>query len=40
MLVTDEGIVIDVSLLQPQNADEPTLVTEEGIVIDVSLLQL
>ena len=36
MLVTEAGIVIDVSELQPENADESMLVTEAGIVIDVS----
>ena len=39
MLVTDDGISIDVSELQDQNAPEPMLVTDDGIVIDVSKLQ-
>ena len=36
MLVTDAGIVIDVSERHPLNAYEPMLVTEAGIVTDVS----
>ena len=33
MLVTEAGIVIDVSELQPENADESMLVTKAGISI-------
>ena len=40
MLVTELGMVIDVSLLQYENAEPPIVVTEFGIEIDVSLLQL
>ena len=36
MLVTDSGIVIDVSPLQFPKAELPMLVTDSGIVIDVS----
>ena len=36
MLVTESGIVIDVSPEQPENAEPSMLVTESGIVIDVS----
>ena len=39
MLVTEDGIVILVRLLQPLKAYDPMLVTEEGIVILVRLLQ-
>ena len=39
MLVTEDGIAIDVNALQPENAELPMLVTDEGIVIDVSELQ-
>ena len=39
MLVTLEGIVTDVSPLQPENAERPMLVTLDGIVTDVSPLQ-
>ena len=40
MLVTELGIVIDVSPLQTANAPEPMLVTELGIVTDDSPVQL
>ena len=40
MLVTELGMVIDVSPLQPLNTLLPMLVTELGMVIEVSLLQL
>ena len=40
MLVTEAGIVIDVSEVQYSNAPPPMLVTVEGISIDVSELQL
>ena len=36
MLVTDAGIVIEVSDSQYSNASEPMLVTDAGIVIEVS----
>ena len=36
MLVTLDGIVTDVSPLQPENADHPMLVTLDGIVTEVS----
>ncbi len=39
MLVTLDGIVTEVSPLQPENAQLPMLVTLEGIVTDVSSLQ-
>ena len=39
MLVTDDGIVTDVSPLQPANAFCPMLVTEGGIVTSTSPLQ-
>ena len=39
MLVTLFGMVTDVSLLQPKNAEDPMLVTLFGMVADVSLLQ-
>ena len=37
--VTDEGILIDVKLLQPEKQYSPNEVTDEGILIDVKLLQ-
>ena len=37
--VTDEGIMIDVKLLQPEKQYSPNEVTDEGILIDVKLLQ-
>mgnify|MGYP001633064521 FL=1 len=37
--VTDEGIMIDVKLLQPEKQYSPNEVTDEGIMIDVKLLQ-
>ena len=39
MLVTLSGIVMLVSLLQPENANSPMLVTLSGIVMLVRLLQ-
>ena len=39
MLVTLEGIVIEVRLLQPEKAETPMLVTPSGMVIEVRLLQ-
>ena len=39
MLVTLSGMVIEVKLVQPSNADRPMLVTLSGIVIDVKLEQ-
>ena len=36
MLVTEEGMVTDVSDEQRLNAASPMLVTEEGMVTDVS----
>ncbi len=36
--VTDEGIMIDVKLLQPEKQYSPNEVTDEGILIDVKLL--
>ena len=39
MHVILEGIVIDVKLLQPANADAPMLVTLDGIVMLVRVLQ-
>ena len=36
--VTDEGILIDVKLLQPEKQYSPNEVTDEGILIDVKLL--
>lgn len=39
MLVTEDGIVMDVSPLQLKNAPVPMLVTEDGIVIKVNPLQ-
>ena len=38
MFVTPSGIVTDVILLQPKNADDPILVTPVGIVNDVALM--
>ena len=38
MLVTDDGIVIDVKPVIPWKALAPMLVTEDGIVIDVTPL--
>ena len=38
MLVTLLGMVIEVRLLHPQNADSPMLVTLLGMVIEVRLL--
>ena len=38
--VTDEGIMIDVKLLQPEKQYSPNEVTDEGILIDVKLLQV
>ena len=40
MLVTESGIVMLVSLSQPENALLPMLVTESGIVMLVRLSQL
>ena len=40
MLVTLLGIVIEVRLVQFENAEEPMLVTELGIEIEVSPVQL
>ena len=37
--VTDEWIMIDVKLLQPEKQYSPNEVTDEGILIDVKLLQ-
>ena len=39
MLVTELGMEIDVSPVQPKKAAYPMLVTELGIVTDVSPLQ-
>lgn len=39
ILVTESGIVIEVRLVQFQNAWSPILVTEFGIVIEVRLEQ-
>ena len=39
-VVTLDGMVILVRLLQPENAEEPMLVTPDGMVILVRLLQL
>ena len=39
MLVTLDGIVTDVSPLQPENARSPMFVTLDGIVTDVNPLQ-
>ena len=39
MLVTLFGIVMEVKLLQPENAAPPMLVTLSGIVMEVKLLQ-
>ena len=39
MLVTLFGIVMEVKLLQPRNAQSPMLVTLFGIVMEVKLLQ-
>ena len=39
MLVTLDGIVTDVRLLQPENAEDPMLVTLDGIVTDDRPLQ-
>ena len=40
MLVTELGMVTDVSPVQPQKALCPMLVTELGMVTDVSPVQL
>ena len=40
MLVTLDGIVTDVRLLQPEKAESPMLVTPDDIVTEVRLLQL
>ena len=40
MLVTLDGIVMLVKLLQPENAPTPMLVTLDGIVMLVKPLQL
>ena len=37
--VTDEEIMIDVKLLQPEKQYSPNEVTDEGFMIDVKLLQ-
>ena len=39
MLVTLFGMVIEVSPVQPENAEEPMLVTLAGIVTEVSFVQ-
>ena len=39
ILVTLDGIFIDVRLLQPSNASCPILVTLDGMVTDVRLVQ-
>jgi len=38
MLMTDDGIVMDVKPVIPWNAFAPMLVTDDGIVIDVTLV--
>ena len=40
MLVTESGIVTEVSPVQPEKAEPPMLVTESGIGIEVSPVQL
>ena len=40
MLVTEDGISILVSPVQPENAERPMLVTEDGISILIRPLQL
>ena len=40
ILVTPDGIVMDVNNEHPKNALDPTDVTEDGMVIDVRFLQL
>jgi len=39
MLVTDEGIMMEVSEVQWENALYPMVVTDEGIEIEVSEVQ-
>ena len=39
MLVTESGIVMDVSAEQEEKAQSPMIVTESGIVIDTRLEQ-
>ena len=38
MLVTDSGMVTDVSLVHPEKAPLPMFVTELGMVTEVSLV--
>ena len=38
MLVTELGIVTEVRLLQPKNANSPILLTDSGMVTEVRLL--
>ena len=37
MVVTDDGMVMEVSPVQPQKAHPPMLVTDEGMVKEVRL---
>ena len=37
MIVTESGIVTDINLEHPENANEPMIVTEFGIITDVKL---
>jgi len=38
MLITEDGIVMDVKVLTNSNALFPMLVTDDGMVIDASLV--
>ena len=40
MLVTESGIVTELSPVQPEKAELPMLVTESGIVTEVSIAHL
>jgi hypothetical protein len=40
MVVTELGIIIEVSAVQKPNAYSPIIVTELGMVIEVKFLQL
>lgn len=39
MVVTEDGIIIEVKLTQELKAELPIVFTEDGIVIEVKLLQ-
>ena len=40
MVVTDEGMVMDIRPVQPEKALPPMVVTDEGMVMDIRPVQL